>query len=156
MPPRPRVLRPSPHVLAPFEPRAPLAHFPPLTCALSRTLSPPLLLCARNQVAPPPLTEDRHPFCDHRRAHAPSLASVSSASPSATRDALRFAFSLPGLPVRAHRRVPFAAGTRRCRPEAPPHPRHPLSAPEFALKVSNLPMPLFRQVLPHCPCNSSP
>jgi hypothetical protein len=38
--PRPRDLCPPPHVLGPFEPHAPLAHFPPLTCALSSTLSP--------------------------------------------------------------------------------------------------------------------
>jgi hypothetical protein len=46
--PRPRVLRPSPYALVPFEPRAPLDHFPLLTCALSRALSPPLSPCARN------------------------------------------------------------------------------------------------------------
>jgi hypothetical protein len=96
--PRLRDLWPPPHVLAPFEPHAPLAHFPPLTCALIRNLSPPLSLCAHDQVAPPPLTEDRRPFYDRRRARGPSVASVSSASPSATRDTLRFAFSLPGFP----------------------------------------------------------
>jgi hypothetical protein len=78
--PRLRDLQPHSHVLAPFEPRASLTHFPLLTCALSRTLSPPLSLCARDQVAPPPLTEGRCPFCDRRQAHAPSVASMSSAS----------------------------------------------------------------------------
>jgi hypothetical protein len=157
--PRPRVLRPPPHVLASFEPRAPLAYFPPLTCALSQTLSPPLSLCARNQEAPPPLTEDRHPFCDRRRSRAPSLASLSSASPSATRDALRFAFSLPGLSgARSPERFlrSRSSGACRRRPEALPHPRRSSSAPEFALEVSNLPMPLFRQVSPPCPRTSSP
>jgi hypothetical protein len=96
--PRPRDLRPPPHVLAPFEPRAPLAHFPPLTCALSRTLSPPLSLCARDQIAPSPLTVDRRPFYDHRRARAPSVASVSSALLSTTRDTFWFALPLSDLP----------------------------------------------------------
>jgi hypothetical protein len=81
-----------------FRSRTPLAHFPPLSCALSRTLSPPLSLCARDQVAPSPLTEDRRPFCDRRRARAPSIAAVSSALPSATRDALWFALPLSDLP----------------------------------------------------------
>jgi hypothetical protein len=35
---------------------------------------------------------------------------------------------------------------RRRGPEAPSHPRRSPSVPEFALKVSTLPMPLFRQV----------
>jgi hypothetical protein len=96
--PRPRDLRPSPHVPTPFEPCALLAHLPSLTCALSRTLSPSLSLCPRDQRAPPPPTVDRHPFYDHRRARAPSVASVSSASLSATRDTLWFARSPSGLP----------------------------------------------------------
>jgi hypothetical protein len=96
--PRPRDLRPPPHVLAPFEPCAPLAHLPPLTCALSRTLSPSLSLSARDQRALPPPTADCHPFCDRRRARAPSVASVSSALSSATRDTLWFALPLSGLP----------------------------------------------------------
>jgi hypothetical protein len=95
--PRPRDLWPPSHVLAPFEPRTPLTHLPPLTCALSRTLSPSLSLCARDQGAPPPPTVDCRLFCDRRRARAPSIASVSSASPSATRDTLWFALPLSGL-----------------------------------------------------------
>jgi hypothetical protein len=59
-------------------------------------------------------------------------------------------------PVHAHRSVSCAARARRRRPEAPPHPRRSLSVPEFGLEVSNLPMPLFRQVSPQCPSNSSP
>jgi hypothetical protein len=38
------------------------------------------------------------PFCDRRRARAPSIAAVSSASPSATQDALWFALPLSDLP----------------------------------------------------------
>jgi hypothetical protein len=45
---------------------------------------------------------------------------------------------------------------RRRRPKVPPHLRRPPRAPEFALEVSTLPMPLFRQVLPQRPCNCSP
>jgi hypothetical protein len=96
--PLPRDLRPPPHVLAPFEPRAPLTYLPPLICALSRTLSPPLSLCARDQIAPPPLTVDRHSFCDRRRARAPSVASVSFGLPLATRATLWFALPLSNLP----------------------------------------------------------
>jgi hypothetical protein len=95
---RPRDLRPPPHILAPFEPRAPLAHLPPLTCTLRRTLSPSLSLCARDQRAPPPPIVDCRPFYDRRRARAPSATSVSSALPSATRDTLWFALSLSSLP----------------------------------------------------------
>ena len=45
---------------------------------------------------------------------------------------------------------------RRRRPEAPPHPRRSPSVPEFALEVSNLPMPLIRQVPHQSPRNCSP
>jgi hypothetical protein len=45
---------------------------------------------------------------------------------------------------------------RRCRPEAPSHLRHSPSVPEFALEVSTLTMPLFRQISPQRPCNCSP
>jgi hypothetical protein len=96
--PRPRDLRPPPHVLAPFEPHAPLTHLPPLTCDLNRTLSPSLSLCTRDQRAPPPPTVDCRPFYDRRRARAPFVASVSYALPSATRDTLWFALPLSSLP----------------------------------------------------------
>jgi hypothetical protein len=46
-------------------------------------------------------------------------------------------------PVRAHRSLPRAAGVRHRRPEASPRPRRRPSAPESALEVSNLLMPLF-------------
>jgi hypothetical protein len=58
---------------------------------------PSLSLCARDQIAPLLLTEDRRLFCVRRRAHAPFVASVSSASPSATRDTLWFALPLSDL-----------------------------------------------------------
>jgi hypothetical protein len=45
---------------------------------------------------------------------------------------------------------------RRRRLEAPPHPRRSPSVPEFALEVSNLPMPLFRQVPHWSPRDCSP
>jgi hypothetical protein len=45
----------------------------------------------------PPLAHHRL-FCDHRRARAPSVSSVSSASPSTTRETLLFALPLSGLP----------------------------------------------------------
>jgi hypothetical protein len=97
---RPRRRDPWPplHVLAPFEPRALLAHLPPLTCTLSQTLSHSLSLCAHDQRAPPPPTVYYRPFCDRRRARAPSVASVSFGLPSATRDTLWFALPLSGLP----------------------------------------------------------
>jgi hypothetical protein len=59
-------------------------------------------------------------------------------------------------PVCAHRSVSCAAGARRRRPEALPHPRRSPSVPEFALEVSNRPVPLIRPLLPFCPSNSSP
>jgi hypothetical protein len=46
--------------------------------------------------------------------------------------------------------------SHRRRPEAPSHPRRSPSVPEFALEVSTLPMPLFRQELPQLPRNCSP
>jgi hypothetical protein len=48
--------------------------------------------------APPPLTEVRRLFYGRRRARVAPVASVSSASPSATRDTPRFAPSPSGLP----------------------------------------------------------
>jgi hypothetical protein len=95
--PRPRVLRPRPRACAPFEPRALLAHLTSLICALSRAPSLSISLCTRDQRTPP-LTVGCCPFCNHRRAHAPSFTSVSSASPLAARDTLRCALPLSGLP----------------------------------------------------------
>jgi hypothetical protein len=63
----------------------------------SNPLAPSLSLYAHDQIAPSPLTIDRRPFGDHRRARAPSVASVNSASPSATRDTLWFALPLSNL-----------------------------------------------------------
>jgi hypothetical protein len=55
-------LRTSSPLLSP----APYSPSFPLTCALSRTLSPSLSLCARNQGALPPPTVDCRAFCDRR------------------------------------------------------------------------------------------
>jgi hypothetical protein len=96
--PQPRDLRLPPHVPAHFEPRALLAHLSLLTCALSRTLSHSPSHYARNQGAPPPPTIDYRSFCGPRRARAPSVASVSFALPSATRDTLWFSLPLSDLP----------------------------------------------------------
>jgi hypothetical protein len=112
-----------------FRSRMPLAHFPPLTCALNRTLSSPLSLFARNQVAPPLLTEDCRPFHDRRRARAPSVAAVSSASPSATQDALWFALPRSDLPgprpperfLRSRSSPPLTRGSTA----PPPFPKRP-------------------------------
>jgi hypothetical protein len=144
--PRPHVLRPRSRARASLEAarRSSTPPPPPLTCALSRTLSPRLSLCARDQVAPPPLAEDRRPLRDRHRARAPFVAAVSSASLSATRDALWFALPLSDLPGP---RSP----ERFLRSRSPPSstrgsttPRCSPSVLEFALEVSNLPMPLFR------------
>jgi hypothetical protein len=45
---------------------------------------------------------------------------------------------------------------RRHRPEVPPHLHRRPRAPEFTLKVSNLPAPLIRPLLPFCPRDCSP
>jgi hypothetical protein len=73
-PPPPAHLRPQPNPLA------------------------PLSLYARDQIDPLPLTIDRRPFCDRRQARTPSVASVSSGLPSATRDTFWFALPLSDLP----------------------------------------------------------
>jgi hypothetical protein len=155
--PRPRFLQPRPRVCAPFEPRTLLSHLPSLTCALSRTPSPSLSLCARGQRAPPLPTVDCRPFCDRRRVRVPSVASVSSASLSATRDTLWFA-CFPLWLARSPLTGAFVAQQepRRRQSEAPSHPRRPPSPPEFALEVSNLPTPLIRLLLPFCPRDCSP
>jgi hypothetical protein len=155
--PRPRDLRPPPHVLAPFEPRAPLAQLPPLTCALSRTLVPSLARARLESSA----TAHRRLSSDLRPSLSPwpfcclgefCLAVSYSGHPLVCPSPLWFAQSaLTGafLAQPESRR-------RRPEPEAPSHPRRSPSVLEFALKVSTLPMPLFRQVLPQSPCNCSP
>jgi hypothetical protein len=92
---RPCVLQPRLSPRAPFEPRALLAHLPSLICALCPVPSPSLSLCPREQRAPPPLADAHRMFCGHRCACAPSSATVSFALPSATRDTLWCALSLP-------------------------------------------------------------
>jgi hypothetical protein len=146
-----RVLRPRNCTFAPFEPRALLAHLPSLTCALSRTPSPSLSLCARGQRAPPLPTVDRH------RARIPYVASVSSASLSATRDTLWFAHFPSGWCGPPLTGAFVVQPEPRCRrSQAPSHPRRPPSPPEFALEVSNLLTPLVRLLMPFCPRDCSP
>jgi hypothetical protein len=96
--PRPRVLRPRSQAHAPLEaaccsPTSPRSLAP--LAKLSRPLSCPV---HATRQAPPPLIRDRCPFYDRRRARSLSVASMSSASPSATRDTPRFALSLSVLP----------------------------------------------------------
>jgi hypothetical protein len=93
--PRPRVLRPRPSLRAPFEPRALLAPLPSLICAPCPAHSPSLSLCLREPRAPPPLTDVHRLFHGRSCARAPSSATVSFALPSATRDTLRCALSIP-------------------------------------------------------------
>jgi hypothetical protein len=96
--PRPRVLRPRSSPRAPFEPRALLAHLPSHICALYPAPSPSLSLCPREPRAPPPPADVYRLFCGRRCARAPSSATMSFALPSATRDTLRCALSLPTVP----------------------------------------------------------
>jgi hypothetical protein len=86
--PRPRVLRPRP------SPRALLTHLPSLICALCLALSP----CLREPRAPPPPADAHRLFRGRRCARAPSSATVSFTLPSATRDTLWCALSLPVVP----------------------------------------------------------
>jgi hypothetical protein len=83
------------------------------------------------------------------------MASVSTAASPATREPFSLPFPSLVCLVCAHRSTSYAAGARCCRLEAPPHPRRPPSAPEFALEVSNLLVPFIRPLLSFCPCNSS-
>jgi hypothetical protein len=96
--PRPRVLQPPPHSLGPLEPHAPLAHFPLLTCALSRALSPPLSPCVRNQTSSTAAHQRRSSFRDRRWARIMLVPSVRSTASPAARDTIRFALSPSGLP----------------------------------------------------------
>jgi hypothetical protein len=97
--PRPRILRPRSSPRAPFDPRALLAHLPSSICALCPALSLSLSRSAHANREPlPPPTDVRRLFRGRRCAHAPSSATVSSALPSATRDTLRCALSLPAAP----------------------------------------------------------
>jgi hypothetical protein len=95
---RPCVPRPRPSPRAPFEPCALLAHLPSPICALYSAPSPSLLLCPREPRAPPPPADVQHLFRGRRCARAPSSATMSFALPSATRDTLQCALSLPAAP----------------------------------------------------------
>jgi hypothetical protein len=154
--PRSRVLRPRPCARAPFEPRALLAHLSYLICALCPTLSPSLSVCPREHRALPPPADAHCLFRGHHHTRAPSSATVSSALLSAARDTLRCALSLPCVGSALTEAAFAQPEPRRRRPEVPLHLHRPPRAPEFALEVSTLPMPLFRQVLPQRPRNCSP
>jgi hypothetical protein len=101
--PRPRDLRPPPHVPTSFEPRALLAHLPPLTCALSRTLSPSLAPRARLES-----------FATAHRRLSAVLRPSSSPRPACCLGELRLAVNYSGHSlvclVRAHRSVSCATG----------------------------------------------
>jgi hypothetical protein len=81
-----------------FRPRAPLAHYPPLICALNRAPSPPLSLCSCDQPSSAAADQGPPPFYDSFCARVTSVALVSSASPTVARDTPRFAPSPSGLP----------------------------------------------------------
>jgi hypothetical protein len=85
---RPRPFR-SPHTTRPL---------PLLICTLNRALSPPLSLCAHDQPSSAAAHQGPPPFRDSHCAYVASVASVSSASPSAVRNTPRFAPSPSGLP----------------------------------------------------------
>jgi hypothetical protein len=80
---------------ATFEPRALLAHLPSLICALCPAPLPSLLLCPREQGAPPPSADAYRLFRGRRCARALSSAMVSFTLLSAARDTLRCALSIP-------------------------------------------------------------
>jgi hypothetical protein len=130
------LLAPTPHSLTPLTQLRPQPN----------TLAPSLAL--RAQGAPPLLTKVRRPFYGRRRAIAVPVASVSSASSSATQDTPWFAPSPSGSPGP---RSPKSSLCSRSPPQStqgfPASPHRP-STLEYALKVSNLPMPLFRLLLP--------
>jgi hypothetical protein len=95
MRPRPRILRPRPSPRTPFEPRVLLAYLPSLICTLCSAPPPSPSLCPHEPRALPPPVDAHRMFRGRRCARAPSSAIVSFALPSATRDTLRCALSLP-------------------------------------------------------------
>ena len=86
------------------------AHLPSLICALCPAPLPSLLLCPREQGAPPPSADAHRLFRGRRCARAPFSATVSFALPSATRDTLRCALSLLLRLVHAHQSSSCAVG----------------------------------------------
>jgi hypothetical protein len=148
--PRPRVLRPRSSPRAPFDPRALLAHLPSSICALCPALSLSLSLCPR---------EPRTSATAHRRSSLvpwPPLCPC----PVQCHGELRLAVSYSGHPSVCPLPPCCARSTltgavlaqsepRRRRPEAPPHPRRPLSVPEFAPEVRH-PSPCL--ISPIVPC----
>jgi hypothetical protein len=84
---------------APLLSPAPCSPTSPLSFAPSAQLPrPSLSLCLRKLRAPPPPVDAHRLFCGRRCARAPSSATVSFALPSAARDTLRCALSLPATP----------------------------------------------------------
>jgi hypothetical protein len=143
--------RPRPSPRAHFEPCALLAHLPSPICALCPTPSPSLSLCpCEPRALPPPVSWPPLRSCLVQCHGELCLAvsylghpSVCPLPPCCARSMLTGAILAQSEP-------------RRRRPEAPPHPRRSPSVPEFALEVSNLPMPLIRQVPHQSPRNCSP
>jgi hypothetical protein len=154
--PRARVLRPRSRVRATLE-AACCSPTSPRLLAPSAKLSHPLSFPTHvTRQAPSRLTGERRPFCDRRRARPPSVASVSSASSSATWDTPRFALFIFVLPSP---RSP----EHFLRSRSPPPSTQDFSASlpfsrrsEFTIVASNLPMPLIRLLLSLCLRNSSP
>jgi hypothetical protein len=171
LPPRPRCGRA--HVLAvdeptsaqfpatsarpcPFRAHTPLAHFPMLICALIRALLPSLSPCA-------------HPGSSAAAHRSPPSVLWPPSNPHRARCLGEFCLAVSNSRHLSIRPQPIwfswsaltgvisrAVGVRRRRPEASPHPRRLPSTPEFGLKVSNLPAPLFLCLLPWSSRDCSP
>ena len=136
--PRPLVLRPRP------SPRTVLAHLPSLICALCAAPSPTLSLCPHEPRAPPPPADAHRLFRGRRCGRAPSSATVSFALPSATRDTLQCALSLPtASSPRSPESFFCAAGVRHRHPVEPLRLCRCFATPALLLEVSNLLMPLI-------------
>jgi hypothetical protein len=154
--PRPRNLRPPPHVLAPFEPCALLTLFPTHLRPQPNPLALSLALCSQPGSS----------ATAHRRLSGilrPSL----SPRPICCLGEFCLAVSYSGHPLVCPSPLQFARSaltraflaqseSRRYRPKAPSHLCRSPSVPEFALEVSTLPMPLFCQVSRSRPSNCSP
>jgi hypothetical protein len=84
--------------LAMPEPRALLAHIPSLICASAQPPRPLSRSACVNRELRHCLADVHCLFCGRRCARAPSSATVSFPLPSATRDTLRCARSIPAAP----------------------------------------------------------
>jgi hypothetical protein len=126
---------------------APLLSLAPCSPTSPLSFAPSLSLCPRVQGAPPPPVVHRYLFCGHRRARAPSSATVSSALLSAARDTLRCALppcyvqsALTGVP-------PVQSELHHHRPIEPLRLRRCFATPALLLEVSNLSVPLIWPLL---------